>query len=275
MEFTFLHKRALAVADEIRKLECEMIDLLQAIEACRGFAELGYTSLFVYVTGELGLSEDCAYKLITVSRKAKEVPLLFRAIAEGTITVSKAVVISPVITVENSEHWISMASSLSKRNLEKAVAEVRPEAGRKEKAKPIGNKMVRLELDISEEAHALLIRARELIAQKKTQNVSLAETLLEIAGDFVKRNDPVEKADRNTKKTRPGASSKNLHKVHHRDRGRCQFKHSNGKFCGERKWLHVHHRKPKSEGGGDEPENLVTLCAAHHRMVHENGMPLH
>jgi 5-methylcytosine-specific restriction endonuclease McrA len=28
--------------------------------------------------------------------------------------------------------------------------------------------------------------------------------------------------------------------------------------------VHAHHIKPRSQGGSDDPENLISLCAAHH-----------
>ena len=36
--------------------------------------------------------------------------------------------------------------------------------------------------------------------------------------------------------------------------------------------LHPHHRKPRGQGGPDTLENLVTLCPACHRFVHENPL---
>lgn len=50
-----------------------------------------------------------------------------------------------------------------------------------------------------------------------------------------------------------------------RSRGRCEF-------CGRdlNNSAHVHHRKLRSQGGGDEPENLVIVHPEHHRMAHEN-----
>jgi hypothetical protein len=39
--------------------------------------------------------------------------------------------------------------------------------------------------------------------------------------------------------------------------------------CTSQRNLHAHHIRFRSAGGGDEPENLTTLCAAHHqRGVH-------
>lgn len=51
-----------------------------------------------------------------------------------------------------------------------------------------------------------------------------------------------------------------------RDRFRCQ---SPG--CHHSRFLEVHHLKPRSQGGGNELENLVTLCSGCHRLHHEGG----
>ncbi len=42
--------------------------------------------------------------------------------------------------------------------------------------------------------------------------------------------------------------------------------------CGSPRDLHVHHRIRRSQGGRDEPQNLVTLCQIHHSWVHANPM---
>lgn len=39
--------------------------------------------------------------------------------------------------------------------------------------------------------------------------------------------------------------------------------------CGATGFLEVHHVVPRSRGGGNAPQNLVTLCSACHRHVHE------
>ncbi len=41
--------------------------------------------------------------------------------------------------------------------------------------------------------------------------------------------------------------------------------------CTSRENLHDHHLRFRAHGGGDELANRVTLCAAHHRMLHEGG----
>ena len=53
-------------------------------------------------------------------------------------------------------------------------------------------------------------------------------------------------------------------KVLARDRHCCQKP-----GCEHTKFLEVHHIKPRAEGGGNDPENLITLCSACHQLVHE------
>ncbi len=50
-----------------------------------------------------------------------------------------------------------------------------------------------------------------------------------------------------------------------RDRHRCATP-----GCGSTHFLEVHHLKPRSRGGSNRAENLVTLCSRCHHFVHEN-----
>ena len=51
-----------------------------------------------------------------------------------------------------------------------------------------------------------------------------------------------------------------------RDRHRCQ-----APGCGRTRFLEVHHILSRSRGGSNRADNLVTLCAACHRLRHERG----
>jgi hypothetical protein len=39
--------------------------------------------------------------------------------------------------------------------------------------------------------------------------------------------------------------------------------------CGGAHFLDVHHVKARANGGTNDPDNLITLCAACHRMIHD------
>lgn len=54
-----------------------------------------------------------------------------------------------------------------------------------------------------------------------------------------------------------------------RDKHTCQ---SSKKGCTDR--LEVHHIKFRSQGGSDNPDNLITLCSKHHGMLHKGKLTL-
>jgi 5-methylcytosine-specific restriction endonuclease McrA len=54
-----------------------------------------------------------------------------------------------------------------------------------------------------------------------------------------------------------------------RDQHHCQ-----APGCGRTRFLEVHHKIPRQQGGNNQPENLVTLCGACHRLWHEKGGPV-
>ena len=58
------------------------------------------------------------------------------------------------------------------------------------------------------------------------------------------------------------------HNVNYRDQGRCGAKNPDGSICNDSRWVDIHHKIPRSEGGLNTIENLVTLCKAHHQMEH-------
>jgi hypothetical protein len=56
-------------------------------------------------------------------------------------------------------------------------------------------------------------------------------------------------------------------RVYRRDDYTCQNCGTVGGAKGDTE-LHAHHITPRSQGGSDQPENLVTLCQACHSQVH-------
>jgi hypothetical protein len=56
-----------------------------------------------------------------------------------------------------------------------------------------------------------------------------------------------------------------LRVLRHRDLG-CRFP-----GCERKRWIKVHHLVHWADGGGTNLDNLVLLCHAHHRLIHEGG----
>ncbi len=292
-----IHERALDVSARYKRAEGELIEILQQVEQHRVFLEKGHASLFLYVVKELRLSESVAYNLITVSRKAREVPELKASIQAGTITISNPKRSGPVLNAKNQSEWIEKASTLSQRQLEKAIARVRPNAAIAERATYVTETRVKLEVGLPEKEMMKLRRVQDLVSQSRRWHASLEETLVTLIGDYLNRHDPLKKAERvlvrkgftqfqksdgknptGSLKTlvarqalsasREPISADILHQVNLRDQRRCVFRNRNGQRCSQSRWIEVHHKIPVSRGGENTLENLTTLCSAHHGWIH-------
>jgi hypothetical protein len=60
-----------------------------------------------------------------------------------------------------------------------------------------------------------------------------------------------------------------VREVHERDGERCTFVSSDGKRCGERGYLELHHRDPFARGGEATAANLTLLCCCHNSLLAE------
>lgn len=302
-----IHRRACEAARQHRKVEAELLEVLQQVDQSRVFLARGYSSLFLYVVKELALSESVAYNLISVARKAREVPELKTEIQNGAITLSNARKIVPVLTKENKTEWLVKASRLSQRLLEKEVVKVRPQEAIPEKATYVTGSRIKLELGLSEKDMLKLRRVQDLLCQSRKRPVSLVEAIVSLTGDYLTKHDPVEMAKRQKVKTGlqkiepkielPRGAGKDqseqnpsksvetpvslqarapipaqiLHQVNLRDQRRCTHTDSNGETCNQTRWIEIHHVKPVSLGGTNALQNLKTLCSAHHRWIHLHG----
>ena len=52
--------------------------------------------------------------------------------------------------------------------------------------------------------------------------------------------------------------------------GPCQFVLEEPAFVCGRRTVERHHILPRSAGGNEDADNLITLCRRHHRWVHEH-----
>ena len=277
-----LHERAVALAKTYLRTETELISVLQEIDQRKGFRELGFKSLFDYVRS-LGLSENIAFNLITISRKSVQVPALKEMIQDQEISLSNAKVIVSILTPENQDKWLQAAAQLPKRELEKAIAKEFPEKSVKETTRYVAEERMELKLGISEALLKKLKRIQDLESKKTA--ASLEQTLETMADLYLQKNDPLEKAKRSKPlaparvsaeaktapsqpwKTRRKYAAPLRHAIQKRDQAQCTHV-TQGKRCTEKRWLDIHHKKPLSQGGETTLSNLTLLCRGHHQLLH-------
>ncbi len=247
-----IHIEAVDCASSYIQFERRLLGVLLTIDQDRIFETYGFTHLTPYCIKALGLSEDISKCFVRVVRKSHEVPELAAAVVNGEISLHKARTVSSVITPENKEEWLEKCRKLPKSVLEKECALAR------------GQLKKQVRLDLSYETDAKFERAREILSTKRKELVSLEDTLDWMLDEALQRHDPVEKAKR-------ARGTSVHHQVVARDGDRCQWVYEDGSKCEERKWIDHHHIVPRAEGGPDTVDNMVSLCAGHHRMVHREA----
>lgn len=262
----WIHERALKAAKHFRQAEAELLSVMQEVEREKVHLELGYSSMHEYATVALNLSEANASNFITVSRKAVEVPELKLAVEEEKFSVTKARKITPVINKENAGHWIELATTLPQRQLEKAVADACPELPKPDRSRPLGNELRELKFSVTEENFQRFRRAQDLESQRTRKAASYDTTLGGLLDFYLAKKDSL-----TLNAPASVAATRVKRRTLIRDLSRCTFISRTGRRCRAQRWLDIHHILPRAAGGSDAPENLTTLCSAHHRLLHRNS----
>jgi 5-methylcytosine-specific restriction endonuclease McrA len=104
----------------------ELLAHLAEVDARRLYLPAGYPSMHAYCEQELRLSEDAANKRIRVARKAREIPALFPAIADGRLNLSGVILLASQLTLANADELIKAAEGKSKGEIEQFIASRQP-----------------------------------------------------------------------------------------------------------------------------------------------------
>ncbi|MBW7876492.1 MAG: HNH endonuclease [Candidatus Cloacimonetes bacterium] len=286
-----LHQKITETVIEYRKQEGLLIELTQEADFTKFYLELGYSSLFEYLNQGQGISAATVSNLITVARKAVQIPAMKEAIDSGEVGLAKLRKVSSVITSENKSEWIEKSKKLSCRELEKEVSKVSTYKPRRDFWQRINSDYFRLSIDTTESFKALAERAQDVCSKKCQSNKTLTEVFEWALNEVLAKHDPVIKAEKAeakkksvTAKTAPKNQSVTqdsgptdnkrehipqdiLNQVILRDKGRCSFQ-KNGRRCNHRRFLDIHHIKPVKDGGQNTVENLAILCETHHIYLH-------
>jgi hypothetical protein len=104
----------------------ELIALLAEMDARKLYLAEGYSSLFVYCTRCLHLSEHAAYGRIEAARAARRFPLSLELLADGSISLTTVCLLAGHLTPDNHRDVLEAARHKTKREVEEQVAALRP-----------------------------------------------------------------------------------------------------------------------------------------------------
>lgn len=115
-----------AAASHERAATAELIALLAEMDARRLYLAEGYSSLFVYCTRCLRLSEHAAYGRIEAARAARKFPIVLDFLADGSITLTTVCLLVSHLTIENCQQLLAAAQHKTKREVEAQIAALAP-----------------------------------------------------------------------------------------------------------------------------------------------------
>ena len=249
----------------------------------------GFSSLFTFCTGALGLSESEAYDRMKAAKVAWRHPVVLGMLAAGDVTLTTIRLLAPHLTTSNHAELLAAAARKGKRQIQELLAERFPEPD-----VPWGIRSLTGPMGMFLPTPAPLIRplSRDRYHVTFTGSGELCAKL-ELAKDLLRHvlpsGDPgpiferalellVEELVRQkyavTAQPRParGTSPDSRHvpaevkrAVYIRDRGRCAFAggDGDGRRCGERAFVEFHHVVPFAVGGGATVENVQLRCRVH------------
>ena len=109
-----------------RAATVELTAALAEVDARRLYLGQGCSSLFVYCTSILHLSEHAAYGRIEAARAARRFPVLLELLARGELTLTSLYLVAPQLSQENHLEVLARVRHRSKREVQEVIASLRP-----------------------------------------------------------------------------------------------------------------------------------------------------
>jgi hypothetical protein len=289
---------------EERRLTAAVLLHLGEVQARRLYLPAACSSMFVYSTRVLGMSEDQGLKRIQAARAMRRFPAVAAAVEEGRLHLTAVVRLAPHLTDDNVEALVAEASGKTKAEIEVLLARLAPrpdapqrlervaEQGELVPEPPGAAKQVvpepprpaadaarlmalaperfALQVTIGEATQRKLLRAQALL-RHQVPSGDLAE-VLDRALDALLDKVEGRKFGR-TRAPRAGRASDDGRSVPRavrrqavaRDGMKCSFVADDGRRCAETGFLELDHRVPVAQGGTGSEENVRVLCRSHNQ----------
>jgi hypothetical protein len=270
---------------------------------------LGCGSFVEYVERLFGHSPRLTMEKIRVARALEGLAEASRALREGELTWSAVRELTRVAVPETEKEWLSAVDGRSVRDVERLVSGRLPGSLPTDAPNPQAERHV-LRFDVSAETRAtfnealakltkdagqhldddalLLLMARQVLGgpadegrasyqvtmtlcercahgeqRAKGESVAIEPAVVEMANCDSQVVADTHVGTRASQTIPPAVRRL----VMQRDSGRCSVP-----GCRHSMFVDVHHLDPRAEGGGNDPDNLIVLCSAHHRALHRGQL---
>lgn len=206
-----------------RRTTAEILEVLKEVDARRLYLQLGFTSLFAYLTDGLSYSPAAAQRRIDSARLLRAVPEIKADLESGELNLTqvsmlaqglrqkKASQASPQVAVSEIKSILTQIKNQNPRATQQTIAqELDLPLKAVEIARAQKDNSTRLEVTLPEDEMAKLQRSKEIISHTHP-NPSWAELVCYLNEEFLKRKDPLRarKNQSSKKEVHPKATDQN------------------------------------------------------------------
>ena len=118
--------RLVEILRQSRRVECDLVAHIGEVEERKLYAREASSSMFVYCTYVLHLSEAEAFLRIAVARASRKHPALLEMLADGRLHLTAIAKLAPYLTQENRDVLLERATHRTKCQIEELIAEITP-----------------------------------------------------------------------------------------------------------------------------------------------------
>ena len=257
-----LRRFAVSAARRRHSAEFDLARILAHVQDAQRSGSLGHGTVFDFAAAELGLSKRKTYHLLRVEKLTRKLPATRTAWATGEISFAHVRAVVLVAEPHDEAAWLEKARNLRYSalvSLVKSEAHARAERGERpwpgtNLYGPMGKPEPRKQLERPYTPYLLALEAqvREKHARSVGAVTSWAEFYESVLVEFEQSLDQIEMG-----------LAPYVRETLDRDGWRCRVS-----FCSALATLHVHHLVHRSQGGKDEVDGCLAICAAHHRLHH-------
>jgi hypothetical protein len=209
-----------------RKITAEIIEHIQKIDQRKIHVQMGYSSLFAFLTEYIGYSAASAQRRIEAARLLTSVPELKKEVQSGELNLSQVSLVAQSMRQKQKENPFLEFKPEDKKELllqiknksfdasQKIVSEILDlELKTYDQKKVQKDESVRLEFTLSKEQMEMFNRVKSLMSHTNP-NASLSEVIERMAKEYLKRKDPMfvkEERTISSKDNQAGAKATDKH----------------------------------------------------------------
>lgn len=204
-----------------RKITNEILRLVRLADERRVYLELGFSSLFDWMTKGLGYSESAAGRRIASARLTRAVPRIAEKIESGALNLTTLAKTQAAIRAQEKvtgrrlapmekADVLARVENKSAAETEKVLVDLFPESAScavLERKTELSNDQVRLAITVDRKTLGDLERVKDLLSHTLPTGAGFSELIAHLAKEFRKRKDPLLREDRTegARKVNPSA----------------------------------------------------------------------